>query len=138
MKRYVVAAQSEMQPGSRRIVQANDRSIGVFNIRGTFYALRNSCPHQGAPLCLGRVSGTTLASKPYEYVYGREDEIIKCPWHGWEFEISTGRSVFNPHKVRVKTYDVTVESSVPAEPAHDVTLETYRVTVEDGVVVVHA
>jgi len=60
-------------------VTVGGRSIGVFNIRGQFYALRNRCPHQGAPLCLGRVKGTTLSSKPYEYVYGRDEEIIQCP-----------------------------------------------------------
>jgi nitrite reductase/ring-hydroxylating ferredoxin subunit len=124
---------SELPPGSRRIVDADGRSIGVLNVRGRLYALRNSCPHQGAPLCLGKVGGTKVATRPYEYEYGREDEIIKCPWHGWEFEIATGRSVFNPHKVRVKTYDVTVE---PAED--DVQIETYEVTVEDGLVVLHA
>lgn len=136
MKRYVVAPLSEMPPGTRRIVQLDGRSVGVFNIRGTFYALRNSCPHQGAPLCLGRISGTTLAAKPYEYVYGREDEIIKCPWHGWEFEIATGRSIFNPHRFRVRTYDVTIEAEGSDED--DVTIETFPVTVEDGIVVVHA
>ncbi len=110
------------------------RSIGVFNIRGQFYALRNRCPHQGAPLCLGRVKGTTLSSKPYEYVYGRDQEIIQCPWHGWEFEIATGRTNFNPHRMRVKTYEVTVESA----GADDVTLETFEVTTEGEFVILHA
>jgi len=133
-KRYVVARLSEFPPGSRRIVDANGRSIGVLNVGGQLYALRNFCPHQGAPLCLGKIQGTTLAGKPFEYEYGRDDEIIKCPWHGWEFEIATGRSVFNPHKVRVRAYEVTVE---PPD-ADDVWLETFPVTVEDGVVILHA
>lgn len=115
-------------------MDADGRSIGVFNIRGRLYALRNRCPHQGAPLCLGKVKGTNLPGKPYEYVYGREDEIIQCPWHGWEFEIATGRTFFNPHRWRVKTYDVTVGR--PQE--EDVTLETFDVTVEEGYVILHA
>jgi nitrite reductase/ring-hydroxylating ferredoxin subunit len=134
MKRYVIARQSDFPAGTRRIVDADGRSIGVLNIEGQYYALRNRCPHQGAPLCLGRIGGTTTASQPYEYIYSRENEIIKCPWHGWEFEISSGRSVFNPHKVRVKAYEVTIG----AAEEDDVRLETFPVTVEDGVVIVHA
>jgi 3-phenylpropionate/trans-cinnamate dioxygenase ferredoxin subunit len=128
---------SDFPPGTRKIVTVGGRSIGVFNIRGRFYALRNRCPHQGAPLCTGRIKGTTLPGKPYEYVYGREDEIIQCPWHGWEFEIETGRTHFNPHRMRVKTYDVTVESAARDAEA-DVTLETFDVTTEGGLVILHA
>lgn len=130
--RHVVCRLSELPPGERRIIAVGRRSIGVLNVAGALYALRNRCPHQGAPLCLGTITGTMLPGRPYEVVYGREGEIIKCPWHGWEFELATGRSVFNPHRVRVRTYDVTVEP-----PAEDPTIETYPVTVEDGLVVVH-
>jgi 3-phenylpropionate/trans-cinnamate dioxygenase ferredoxin subunit len=135
MEKHVVARLRDFPPGSRRIVEVNGTSIGVFNLKGDFYALRSSCPHQGAPLCLGRVLGTTFASKPFEVEYGREGEIIKCPWHGWEFDILTGRSVFNPHKVRVRTYEVTVEEVEDND--EDPSIETYPVTVEDGVVFVH-
>ena len=134
MERCVVGRLSEFAPGSRKIVTVDGRSIGVFNIRGQFYALRNRCPHQGAPLCLGRVKGTTLSSTPYEYVYGRDQEIIQCPWHGWEFEIATGRTYFNPHRMRVKTYEVTVESAA----TEDVALETFEVTTEGEFVILHA
>jgi nitrite reductase (NADH) small subunit len=133
--RHVVARLQDFPPGTRRIMEVGGRSIGVFNIEGTFHALRNSCPHQGAPLCLGVVSGTTIASRPYEYVYGRDNEIVKCPWHGWEFEISSGRSIFNPHKVRVRTYEVRVESEVEEE---DPSVETFPVRVEDGLVILIA
>lgn len=132
--KHTVCRLSELPPGERRFITVGRRSIGVLNVGGALYALRNSCPHQGAPLCTGLIQGTTLPGKPYELVYGREQEIIKCPWHGWEFEIATGRSVFNPHKVRVKSYDVTVE--VEAEEP-DPSLETFQVTVEDGLVIVH-
>ena len=131
--KHIVCRLSELPPGDRRIITVAGRSIGVLNVDGAFYALRNSCPHQNAPLCLGRVQGTTLALGPYEYVYGRENEIIKCPWHGWEFEIATGRSVFNPHKVRVKTYAVTVEPPEEEDPQ----VETFPVTIEDGLIIVH-
>jgi len=132
--RCVVGRLSEFPPGTRKIVTVGGRSIGVFNIGGQFFALRNQCPHQGAPLCRGRVKGTTIPGKPYEYVYGRDQEIIQCPWHGWEFEITTGRTFFNPHRMRVKTYEVTVEP----DGEGDVTLETFEVTTEGEFVILHA
>ncbi len=131
MARHAVCKISELPPGERRIVEVEGRSIGVFNINHAFYALRNVCPHQGGPLCLGRVKGTTSAARPLAYEYVKEGEIIVCPWHCWEFDIPTGRSVFNPHRMRVKTYPVTVE------PEEDPSVETYPVTVERGLVVIH-
>ncbi len=130
--KHVVCRLSELRPGDRRIITVAGRSIGVLNVDGALYALRNRCPHQGAPLCLGLIGGTTVANKPFEREYSRDKQIIKCPWHGWEFDIATGRSVFNPHKVRVRTYDVTIEP-----PGEDPRVETFPVTVEDGLVVVH-
>jgi 3-phenylpropionate/trans-cinnamate dioxygenase ferredoxin subunit len=137
MSRHVVARLREFPPGSRRIVDVAGRSIGVFNIRGDLFALRSSCPHQGAPLCLGIILGRTDATQPFEISYRDDQDVIKCPWHGWEFDIRTGRSVFNPHRVRVRSYDVTVEREVAPEDK-DPTVETFDVTVEDGFVVLHA
>lgn len=137
MRRVVVGTVRELPPGSRRILEVDGQSIGVLNVGGSYFALRNSCPHQGGPVCLGWIGGTTTASRPYELVYAREDEIIKCPWHGWEFEIATGRSVFNPHKIRVKTFEVTVEEPPPPAEEEDPSLPTYPVTVEDDLVILH-
>ncbi len=130
MGKHVVGRVGELPPGSRRIVDAEGRSIGVFNVHGQYYALRNRCPHQAAPLCQGSIKGMTLPSRPGEYVWARDGEILRCPWHGWEFDLTNGRSIFNPHAVRVKTYQVTVE-----EPEEAV--ETFPVTVEDGLVILH-
>jgi len=143
-KRHVICPVEDLPPGERRIVEIDGRSIGIFNLDGEFFALRNVCPHQRAPLCEGRVSGTTLPSPPNEFHYGHEGEIIRCPWHGWEFNIKTGRSVFNPHRMRVKTYQVMVESETgEPEPRNvaadeeDPAVETYDVGVEDADVVLY-
>jgi 3-phenylpropionate/trans-cinnamate dioxygenase ferredoxin subunit len=136
MGRHVVGRVSELPPGEVKIVQAEQRSVGVFNVKGSFYALRNTCPHQAAPLCLGSIKGMTMPSKPGEYEWGRDGEILRCPWHGWEFDILTGRSIFNPHRTRVKTYEVTVEQGAE-DQEEDESVETYPVTVEDGFVVLH-
>ena len=131
MGRHVVARVSELPPGERKIVEIEGRSIGVFNVHGEYYALRNTCPHQGAPLCLGDVMGTAAPSRPGEYRWEREGEILRCPWHGWEFDLKTGRSIFNPHKMRVRSYEVSVDSE------QDGSVETYPLSVEDGLVVLH-
>ncbi len=138
MGKHIVGKVSEFGPGDRKIVEAEGRSIGVFNVHGAFHALRNSCPHQAAPLCLGSIKGMTMPSKPGEYIWARDGEILRCPWHGWEFDITTGRSIFNPHRTRVKAYDVTVEHDVPdAGAIEDEAVETFEVSVEDGWVVLH-
>lgn len=142
---YPVCNVSELPPGAKKIIQAGGKSIGVFNVHGKFHALRNSCPHQFAPLCLGRITGTTLPSKVGEYIWEKDGEIIRCPWHGWEFEIATGCSIFNPHKVRVKTYEVTVELPDGTQKKQtlksddpDPAVETFSVTTQDGMIFVHA
>jgi len=134
MGKHVVGRAGELPPGARRIVEAEGRSIGVFNVHGIYYALRNTCPHQAAPLCLGSIKGMTMPSKPGEYIWARDGEIVRCPWHGWEFDITTGRSIFNPHKMRVKTYEVTVEA--PGDELPD-EVETFPVTVEEGLIILH-
>ncbi|HZP85018.1 MAG TPA: Rieske (2Fe-2S) protein [Chthonomonadaceae bacterium] len=107
-KRYAVAHVHELPPGARKLVTVAGRSLGVFNVHGTFVAVRNICPHEGGPICRGRVGGTTLPSPPGEYRWGREGEILSCPWHGWEFDLLTGRALAHDRK-RLRLYPVTVE-----------------------------
>ncbi|MGG4044278.1 Rieske (2Fe-2S) protein [Paenibacillus favisporus] len=135
MGRYVIGAAVELPPGKNKIVTVEGRSVGVFNVNGSYYALKNACPHQGAPLCMGRVTGMTLPSEPGQYLYGRDGEILRCPWHGWEFDITNGKSIFDPHKCLVKTYKVEVEEENIEEESPSV--ETYEVKVEDAKIVVY-
>lgn len=132
--RYVVCTVDELPPGERKIVEIGRKSIGVFNINGTFYALSNRCPHRGAPLCLGKVTDGVVGSERGDYNLVREGEILRCPWHAWEFDIVTGRSWFNPHKVRARDYKVTVEDAIDSLPDR---VESMAVTVEDRFVVLH-
>jgi 3-phenylpropionate/trans-cinnamate dioxygenase ferredoxin subunit len=109
MAKHVVAPIAELPPGSRRIVTVAGRAIGVFNVGGTLYAVRNVCPHAGAPLCQGTVGGTLLPSEPGTATYGLEGRVLRCPWHGLEFDIATGEVLFVPTPYRVATYPVRVE-----------------------------
>ena len=99
----------DLPPGSRKIVPGGRFGIGVFNRDGNLYALANYCPHSGAPVCLGAVTGTTESAASYHATWVNEGRILRCPWHGWEFDLSTGKSVASPTR-RVKTYPVHVES----------------------------
>ena len=107
--RHVIDRVENMPFGDRRIVTIDGRSIGVLNVGGRFYALRNTCPHHGAPLCEGVVKGTVADTPAHEYSYVRHNEFIVCPWHGYEFTLATGRSIVEPEKTRVRTYEVAVE-----------------------------
>ncbi|MEF3307560.1 Rieske (2Fe-2S) protein [Paenibacillus sp. GYB004] len=122
MPSYLAGRVSEIPPGTRKIVELNRRSIGIYNIDGRFYAIRNLCPHQGAPLCEGITSAYVTSPRPGEFVYEREGEVVRCPWHFWEFDVKSGCMIVDP-ATRTKTYDVTVER--------------YDVSVEDGNVIVH-
>jgi 3-phenylpropionate/trans-cinnamate dioxygenase ferredoxin subunit len=138
MARHAVCFADELAPGERRIVDLEGRSIGVFNVNGDFHAVRNRCPHKGAPLCLGLAKGLVVGSQPYEYEIVRDGEILRCPWHGWEFDLLTGKSIFNPHRLRVKSYAVSVEDwpydyAEPGENTdEDPALETFDVSLEPG------
>jgi nitrite reductase/ring-hydroxylating ferredoxin subunit len=119
MARYVVAEAGEIPPGGRKIVEVAGRSIGIFNIGGEFFALRNRCPHQGGPLCEGKTWGALVADRPGEFHYSRPGEILTCLWHGWEYDIRTGQSWCAPERLRVRRYEVAVEAGAEIVAAPD-------------------
>lgn len=107
--RYFVGRVEDLPPGSMRLVPIGRFGIGVFNVRGKYHALNNYCPHRGGPLCIGRITGTTVpGDRPYDSVWVRDGEILICPWHGWEFEIETGYSLTTP-KLTVRKYPVSID-----------------------------
>ncbi len=116
LARHVVAPVGEIPAGGRKLVEVGERRIVVFNLGGEFFALRNRCPHQGGSLCNGIVTGHVSAPEPGVYRYERRGEMIRCPWHSWEFDIRTGQSWFDPARTRVARYNVTVE---PADAEGD-------------------
>lgn len=111
MARYVVDQLEAFPEGTRRVFDAGGRSVAIFNRGDRFFALRNICPHHGAPLCTHELRGTMTASKPGEYVYAQDGEIVRCPWHGYEYTVEDGRCLADPGSYRVKVYRVEVEES---------------------------
>lgn len=99
----------ELAPGTMRQVTVGGRAIALCrSANGEFFAVGANCPHQGASLCAGRLGGTTVPSAPGEYRWGREGEVLRCPWHAWEFDVRTGRSLFGDPRTRIATYEVVV------------------------------
>jgi len=160
---FVVGKVEEIPPGERRVVEVNGREIVVFNQDGEFYALLNRCPHRGAALCKGRFVANITSEAVGEYVFHGENRLLACPWHGWEFDIRTGQSYFDPKGTRARPFPVVVEDGqtvrakleagevacpTPAEYAAQVgatgeglqpgpyVAETFEVTVEDDYVLV--
>ena len=135
MKPHRVCRASEIPEGSHKVVTVEGRSIGIFNINGTYYALRNLCPRQFAPLCKGPVTGYNAPSAVGEFRWCKEGEIIRCPWHGWEFDIRTGQSYCDPDSIRARTYRVTVEPGERLAKGPFVA-ETFPVSVENDYILV--
>jgi nitrite reductase (NADH) small subunit len=107
-RKHRVAAQGEISPGQRKIVTIEEKSVGVFNVNGALVAVLNVCPHEMAPVCAGQLRGTTLPSQAGEYKWGRDGEILACPWHGWEFDLTTGQCLTDKRKLR--RYEVLEEN----------------------------
>jgi len=97
---------SDLPIGAGRRIEVNGRGVLVVNIDGTVHAVRDACPHQGARLSSGGIAGTMRSSAPGQLVYGDEGCIARCPWHGWEFDIRTGRALFDPDRVSLARYRV--------------------------------
>jgi len=137
MAKHVVAAAGDIPPGSRKLVEVNGRAVVVFNLDGEFFALNNRCPHKGGSLCEGVTTGLVLSDEPGTYDYSRKGEIIRCPWHSWEFDIRTGQSWCDPGKVKTRQYPVSVEPGTRLVEG-PYKAETFPVSVEGRYVVVEA
>ncbi len=111
-QRHVIARLADFPPGTRRVVPlGGPAGIGVYNVAGRFYALRNICPHEGAPLCQGPQRAYVRAERVgarYAFVYERDGEIVACPWHGLEYHVPTGRCLAFSN-IKLRTYEVLVE-----------------------------
>ena len=136
MSKYVVAAANEILPGQRKLVNVRGRPILIFNLDGDYFGILDRCPHQGASLCKGQLVGLVESDRPGQYNFTRNNEIIRCAWHGWEFDIRTGKSRCEPEKIKATQYNINTKTgSEIIEEAYEA--ETFDVTVEDNYVVVH-
>ena len=135
MSSHVVATVDEIGPGRNKVVTVKGREIVVFNVKGEFFALLNRCPHQGAPLAHGKLVGLAESDMPGRYRMSRAGEMLRCPWHGWEYDIRTGQSWCDPSTVALRQYPVAVEPGERIVKGPYV-VESFAVTVEQQYVVV--
>ncbi|MFM8223010.1 MAG: Rieske (2Fe-2S) protein [Planctomycetaceae bacterium] len=87
-----VASVAEIPLGTAREVVAFDRVVAIYHTEQGFFALDGVCPHAGGPLAEGQV----------------RDGVVACPWHGWQYELATGRNCVNP-AVQARSFGVRVE-----------------------------
>lgn len=112
MSEHIVASEGDLESGERLVVELEGQKIGIFKIDDEYCAYRNWCPHQGGPVCDGSLTGTQESSFDRENLelelqQTREDRVLNCPWHGWEFDVDTGESL-SPRKARLLSYEVSV------------------------------
>jgi 3-phenylpropionate/trans-cinnamate dioxygenase ferredoxin subunit len=137
--RTVVGRVEDFPPGTKNRVEVGGRAIAVFNVDGRFYALRDVCPHMGGVLSAGEVLGTITAERPGEYEFDCNKKYVRCPWHGFEYDLETGQSWFDPRD-RVRRYAVSV--ALGADLGDGVRVEgpfraeTIPITVEENYVVI--
>ncbi|BCA53509.1 Dioxygenase, ferredoxin subunit [Nitrospira sp. KM1] len=89
-----VAGTGDVKPGSGIVAESNGKTLAVFNVDGTFYAIDNVCIHRGGPLGEGELEGS----------------VVTCPWHGWRFDVTSGVCKNNPSG-KVESYQVQVEGA---------------------------
>jgi 3-phenylpropionate/trans-cinnamate dioxygenase ferredoxin subunit len=135
LKRQVVAKASEVAPGSVKLVTVAGREIGIFNLGGEFFALGNRCPHAGGPLCAGKIVALVQSSGPGNYSLARDKEFLRCPWHGWEFDIRTGQSWCDPNSVKARPFAVMVEPGEALVKGPYVA-ETFPILIEEDYLVI--
>ena len=87
-----VANTDELVPGRCKTVEISGSRVALFNVAGRFYAMDDTCAHRGGPLGDGTL----------------DDAIVTCPWHGWQYDVSTGACQTNP-RVQMVCYEVRVE-----------------------------
>ncbi|GIW42325.1 MAG: (2Fe-2S)-binding protein [Candidatus Binatia bacterium] len=96
MGRWVkVASADELPPGTAKAVEVEGRTIALFHVEGTFFAIDDACPHQGGPLSEGEVQGTE----------------VTCPWHAANFDLRTGEVLSGPAREGVRAYATRVVGS---------------------------
>jgi nitrite reductase/ring-hydroxylating ferredoxin subunit len=100
---------AEFGRGERRSVTIGKTAILVAHTpEGKIYAIRDRCSHRGAPLSVCPVERKLEADEVGGYEVS-DEYIVRCPWHGYEFSLESGRCVADPERERVKSYSVTVE-----------------------------
>jgi nitrite reductase/ring-hydroxylating ferredoxin subunit len=98
---------ADLKATGRLVARVGGREVGVLwdSELGTAHGIRNRCPHSGGPLCLGRVRSRESGAPGAYALSGRR--VLRCPWHGWEFDLESGRCLDDPAQ-RAAVYPVEI------------------------------
>ena len=110
MRRHRVAASHEIPEGGRLVVDIGELTIGVFRVKGSLHAYENTCAHQGGPVCQGRIMPGVAerlvpGSDDTSQYMDEEDLHLVCPWHGYEYRLTTGRHA-GVDRIALRRFDV--------------------------------
>ncbi len=108
---HPVVAEAEFETGDHVLVDIEGIEIAVYNTPDGYHAISNYCIHQGGPLCEGPIEGTVVENEAGELEYDHEGKIVSCPWHGWEFDVTTGEHLYRSDYSQ-PTFDVEVHDEV--------------------------
>jgi nitrite reductase (NADH) small subunit len=93
-----VGSVQDFEEGLPKVVDVEGREIGIVRWRGEFFAVRNRCPHMAARICSGGLVAPKIVGGTVGTLLADEDTpVLGCPWHGWQFELRTGSSVWDPN-----------------------------------------
>lgn len=109
--KQVVCKKDAIRPGQLMEVMFNRLPVVVCRtLDDQFYAFSNRCVHQGAPMSKGSLCGTSAPTETLgEYNYVKEGEILRCPWHGREFDVKNEGRMLADEKCRLGKFQVSVE-----------------------------
>jgi nitrite reductase/ring-hydroxylating ferredoxin subunit len=110
-EKHLACHVQDVPDNAAKIVKVKNLTVGVFKLSDGYYAMLNVCPHRGAAICEGPVCGTTRSNEKREFIYEREGELVRCAWHGWEFDIRSGEFLVEP-RIKARTFPVTVENDL--------------------------
>ena len=127
--------EDELKAKGRKVVRKAGKQILLIARGSKVHAIANRCPHEGGPLCQGKIIALVQSDGPGNYRLARHQEFLRCPWHGWEFEIRTGQSWCDPKSTRARQFQVKVESGETLVKGPYVA-ETFPVSVEEDYLVV--
>jgi 3-phenylpropionate/trans-cinnamate dioxygenase ferredoxin subunit len=106
-QRFRVGSSSDFSIGKIRLVELNGREVGVVRLRsGELRALMNRCPHKGAPICKGIISGAWDSTGPGDITLDEGRDVLVCPWHGFEFNLDTGKEPFWKRPASLRMYPI--------------------------------
>ena len=106
MSEVDVGAVEDFPLGRISAAKANGRDLAIVRQQSGFFALRDICPHQGARLSKGTLTGEPVFCGTGNIEWRRFGKLLKCPWHGWDYSLDDGQAVGGNRKARVRSYGI--------------------------------